>query len=64
MIIDCDMCDMQATRACDDCIVTALLGDNGVLELAEDEQSAISELSKVGLVAPLRLQPRDSRKHA
>ncbi len=56
MIIDCDTCDMRETRACDDCIVTALLGDQGVLELADTERSAIDELSKVGLVAPIRLR--------
>ena len=55
MIIDCDTCDMQHTRTCDDCIVTALLVPDGILELAEDEMTAIDELSRVGLVAPIRL---------
>lgn len=55
MIIDCDTCDMQHTRTCDDCVVTALLGDDHILELAEAEKAAIDELSKVGLVAPIRL---------
>lgn len=64
MIIDCNTCDMRATRACDDCIVTALLGENGVLELAEDERSAIEELSSVGLVSPLRLRSAKPRKQA
>ncbi len=58
MIIDCDTCEMQHTRTCDDCIVTALLGEDGILELAEDERAAIDELSRVGLVAPIRLVPR------
>lgn len=56
MIIDCDTCDMRSTRACDDCIVTALLGDHGILELAEEEKTAIDELSRVGLISPLRLR--------
>jgi len=62
MIIDCDTCDMQATRACDDCIVTALLGDHGILDLAEDERAAIDEMSRVGLVSPLRLRLHPDRE--
>ena len=58
MIIDCDTCDMQHTRTCDDCVVTALLGEGGILELADEEKVAIDELSKVGLVAPIRLVSR------
>jgi hypothetical protein len=58
MIIDCNTCDMQHTKTCDDCIVTALLGDDGILELAEEEKTAIDELSKVGLIAPIRLVGR------
>ncbi|RLE11590.1 MAG: hypothetical protein DRJ28_10455 [Actinobacteria bacterium] len=55
MIIDCGTCDMRATRACDDCVVSALVGHNGILELAEAEQAAIESMSKVGLVQPIRL---------
>ena len=46
---------MRATKACDDCVVSALVGDNGILELAEAEQAAIESMSKVGLVPPIRL---------
>jgi hypothetical protein len=56
MIIDCETCDMRQTRTCDDCIVTALIGEHGILELADDERAAIDEMSKVGLVAPIRLR--------
>lgn len=55
MIIDCQMCDMRETNACDDCVVSALVGVDGILELAEAEQSAIESMSRVGLVAPIRL---------
>jgi hypothetical protein len=58
MIIDCDACDMQHTRTCGDCIVTALLGEDGILELAEEEKTAIDALSTVGLIAPIRLVGR------
>ncbi len=57
MIIDCDTCDMQHTTTCDDCIVTVLVGRDGILELADDAKAAIDELSKVGLIAPIRLVP-------
>jgi len=59
MIIDCQTCDMRETNVCDDCVVAALVGDNGILELAEAEQAAIDSMSKVGLVAPIRLVMND-----
>ena len=55
MIIDCQTCDMRETSTCDDCVVSALVGEDGILELAEAEQSAIESMSRVGLVAPIRL---------
>lgn len=61
MIIDCDDCSEQHTEACDDCIVTALIGDDAILELADAERAAIDELSRVGLVAPIRLAPLPQR---
>ena len=60
MIIDCDTCDMRHTRTCDDCIVTALLGEHGILNLAEEEMTAIEELSRVGLVSPIRLRTSET----
>ncbi len=61
MIIDCDRCVMQHTIACDDCVVTALMGvvDRRV-EVDADEQTALQHLSDVGLVAPLRLVERSA----
>lgn len=63
VIIDCDGCAMQHTTACDDCIVTVLLGQTGsgvldVVEVQEDESWALQNLADAGLVAPLRLVPR------
>lgn len=55
MIIDCGTCDMRHTRTCDDCIVSVLVGANGILELAEAEREAIESMSRVGLVSPIRL---------
>ncbi len=55
MIIDCHTCDMRDTNACSDCVVSALVGDKGILELVEAERIAIETMSRVGLVAPIRL---------
>jgi hypothetical protein len=59
MIIDCDRCTMLETEACADCVVGALVGHNGILELADTERHAIEALSRVGLVSPIRLVEYD-----
>jgi hypothetical protein len=59
MIIDCNTCDMRETIACSDCVVSVLVGDNGILQLAEAEQAAIDSMSSVGLVSPIRLVVND-----
>ena len=59
MRIDCDQCVMQHTVACDDCVMTALIGElDGPIDLDSVESDALRALSEVGLVAPLRLVPR------
>ena len=55
MIIYCDRCVMSETDACKDCVVGALVGHNGILELADTERHAIEALSRVGLISPIRL---------
>lgn len=58
MIIDCNTCSMQATTACDTCIVPVLLHQmSGPFELGNDEAAAFDNLADAGLVAPLRLVP-------
>jgi len=52
VIIDCDSCEVRGL-ACDDCVVSVLLG--GRPELDEGEQAAIDVLAESGLVPPLRL---------
>lgn len=64
MIIDCGTCDMRGTRVCDDCVVSALVEDNGILDLAEAEQAAIDSMSKIGLVPPIRLVPNNQASSA
>ena len=57
MIIDCHTCAMQDTEACDDCVVTCLLGD-GPADLSDTALSAIENLAEAGLVPRLRLIPK------
>lgn len=65
MIIDCDTCVMDGTSACADCIVPVLLaGTNGRIEVDATEEAALRHLSDAGLVAPLRLVPRDPDQDA
>ena len=61
MWIDCDDCRMRHTRACDECVVTVVLG-GGPLELGDDEQAAIGNLADAGLCPPLRLVPREGAR--
>ncbi|MCU0264307.1 MAG: hypothetical protein MUF09_11680 [Candidatus Nanopelagicales bacterium] len=61
MIIDCDGCQMR-DLACDDCVVTFLLGPPGGLGLAE--QGALAVLADGGLVPPLRMVPGGSARPA
>lgn len=61
MRIDCGDCAMQHTAACDDCIVTAVLGrgedDAVILDL--DEARAVRALQRVGLAPRSRFLPVD-----
>lgn len=72
MLIDCDNCEMR-NIACDDCMVTALLGSApaeapGAVRIDEGERAALGALAESGLVPPLRLvrpgQGSGDRDHA
>jgi hypothetical protein len=65
MIIDCNTCDMQATTACEECIVPVLLHQmSGPFELGRSEAEAFGNLADAGLVAPLRLVRSDGDSSA
>jgi hypothetical protein len=53
VIIDCDSCEVRGL-ACDDCVVSALLGGPPG-EIDEGEAAALEALAGSGLVPPLRL---------
>ncbi len=60
MIIDCNACELQATTACEECIVPVLLNQmSGPFDLTSDEATALDNLADAGLVTPLRLVPSD-----
>jgi len=54
MIIDCDRCEMRDV-ACDDCVVTALLGGVPGGEIPTETTQALRVLADGGLVSPLRM---------
>jgi hypothetical protein len=62
MVIDCDECVMEGTSACDDCIVTFLVGrERGeavVIDAAEERELRL--LQSEGLVPQLRLVKRSA----
>ena len=59
MIIDCDQCEMRDV-ACDDCVVTALLGTSAGEEIADKTVDALRVLADGGLVPPLRMRWPDA----
>lgn len=65
MIIDCDSCVMDGTKACADCIVPMLLaGAGGPTRIGEEEEEAIGNLADAGLVSPIRLVARGPARGA
>jgi hypothetical protein len=60
LTIDCDRCVLRDTDACDDCLVTFLLGrepDDAVV-IDADEERAVRMLERAGLVPGLRFTAR------
>jgi len=55
MLINCETC-LARDIACDDCVVN-LIFHEGLLDLGEDEATAIANLAEVGLIPQLRLVP-------
>ncbi|TAK71054.1 MAG: hypothetical protein EPO13_00725 [Actinomycetota bacterium] len=61
MIIDCTTCAVR-DLACDDCVVTAVLGP--MADWDSTDQAALAALAESGLVPPLRLVPTARRARA
>jgi hypothetical protein len=58
LIVDCDTCVVRGL-ACDDCVVSVLLGAPPSVELDPVERRAIDVLAGAGLVPRLRLVPSE-----
>ena len=54
--VDCDSCVARGP-ACEDCVISVLIGSPGRVDLDPNEQTALSALADSGLVPPLRLIP-------
>lgn len=52
--IDCDTCQVRGL-ACNDCMVTVLLGPPPEMGFDDDERRALSVLAEGGLIPPLRM---------
>jgi len=63
MIIDCESCALSPSRtgsraACDDCVVSVLLGPpmaESLTSIADEHERALGVLADSGLIPPLRL---------
>lgn len=60
VIIDCDCCQLQGTEACDDCVVSFLLGrePEDAVVIDADEARAMRMLERAGLAPSLRFSTR------
>jgi len=62
MLIDCSTCAMQHTAHCDGCVVRALMEPaprrGGAMVVDADEERALRELAKAGLIPEIRMKPR------
>lgn len=59
MLISCDDCRMQNTDACEDCVVTYMLDrPDGAVVFDAAEERALREMSKAGLLPPVKWQGR------
>ena len=56
MVIDCNCCVMRDTEACDDCVVSFVVGrePGSALVIDVEEARAVQMLSRAGLVPALR----------
>jgi hypothetical protein len=60
MLIDCEECVMDGTDACDDCVVSFLVGrrPGEAVVIDATEQRAVRMLAEAGLIPDLRHRRR------
>jgi hypothetical protein len=62
IVVDCDDCALQATGACEDCLVSFVLGrdpDDAVV-IDAGEARAVRQLERAGLLPSLRFASRSA----
>jgi hypothetical protein len=57
-VIDCDTCTVRGD-ACEDCVVSVMLGGPPGFELPVEDQRALDVLARAGLVPPLLMAPAE-----
>jgi len=62
LTVDCDTCAVRGTGACDDCVVSYLLGrePEDAVVIDADEARALRMLERAGLLPSLRFAGRAS----
>jgi len=58
LLIDCDECELQATAACDDCVVTFLCADDALGAAPGAIIIDVAELRALRLLGQAGLPPR------
>jgi hypothetical protein len=61
MLISCDECSMQHSSHCRDCVVQAVVDPapkHGAMVIDADEERALRELARAGLVPEIRMRRR------
>lgn len=61
MLIECRTCVMQHSDHCRDCVVMALMEPSprrGGLVVDADEELALRELARAGLIPEIRMKPK------
>lgn len=61
MLIECRSCTMRHSEHCQDCVVSALLEPTprrGALVVEAEEERALRELARAGLIPEIRMRPR------
>ncbi len=68
MLISCDTCAMQHSSHCNDCIVSVVVTPDpkrGALVVDADEERALRELARAGLVPEIRMRRRrEGHRHS
>ena len=63
MLISCDTCSMRHSEHCKDCVVQAVVEPSprrGGIVVDADEERALRELARAGLIPEIRMRRRNT----